>query len=94
MEKKELKSDIIEEMFDSIIPNDMIGEQYSDDVALIFKPTKKLIQTKTKYQKVDIVKTDYWGQVLFLDNLLMKTQKDGHIINEMIGYGIINWTPS
>lgn len=89
MLKETLKSDIIEEMFTSIIPLECIGEQYADDVALIFKPTERLVRVKTKYQKVDIVKTDYWGQILFLDNLLMKTDRDGYIINEMIVHPVM-----
>jgi len=67
-----------------IIPSDCVGEQYADDVALIFKPAKTLISQKTKYQQVDIIETETYGKILFLDNLLMKTDKDGHIVNEMI----------
>ncbi|MCL2065495.1 MAG: hypothetical protein FWG98_14140 [Candidatus Cloacimonetes bacterium] len=89
MSEKNLKSDIIEEMFTSIVPSNCIGEQYQDDVALIFEPTDVSIATKTKYQKVDIVQTKYWGQILFLDNLLMKSDKDGHIINEMIVHPVM-----
>ncbi len=89
MENNEMKSDIIESMFTSIIPEGFFGEQYSEDVALIFKSENILLSTKTKYQKVDIIKTKYWGQILFLDNLLMKTEKDGHIINEMIVHPIM-----
>ena len=89
MSEKNLKSDILEDMFSSIIPESCVGEQYSDDVALIFSPTEHLIRKKTKYQKVDIVKTTYWGQILFLDNLLMKTERDGHIINEMIVHPVM-----
>ena len=62
MEKNTYKSDIIEGMFNSIIPEGLIGEQYTKDVALIFKPEDILISTKTKYQKVDIVKTDYYNE--------------------------------
>jgi len=87
--KNEMKSDIIEDMFESIIPNNFFGEQYAEDVALLFKPEEVLLSTKTKYQKVDIIKTKYWGQILFLDNLLMKTDKDGNIINEMIVHPIM-----
>ncbi len=83
------KADIIESLFTSIIPPGCIGEQYADDVALVFKIKEVLYQGKTKYQKVDIVDTDYWGKILFLDNLLMKTEKDGHIINEMIAHPIM-----
>lgn len=61
-----------------------MGEQYTDDVALIFKIKKVLISQKTKYQKIDIINTDTYGKILFIDNLLMKTDKDGYIINEMI----------
>lgn len=71
-------------MSTSIIPNKFIGEQYTDDVALIFKVGKTLVNKKTKYQQVDIVDTKTYGKILFLDKLLMKTDKDGHIINEMI----------
>lgn len=71
-------------MSNSIIPKGFAGEQYSDDVALIFKIKKVLVAEKTKYQKVDIIDTETYGKILFLDNLLMKTDRDGHIINEMI----------
>ena len=71
-------------MADSIIPKGYIGEQYTDDVALIFKIKEMLISKKTKYQKIDIIQNDTYGKILFIDDLLMKTDKDGHIINEMI----------
>ncbi len=89
MSEKNLKADLIEEMFTSIIPENCIGEQYANDVALVFKPTEKIVSTKTNYQKVDIVQTPYWGKILFLDNLLMKTDMDGHIINEMIVHPVM-----
>lgn len=87
--RSEERAEYIQNLFTSIIPSGCIGEQYSDDVALVFKIKKVLLQTKTKYQKVDIVETDCWGKILFLDNLLMKTDKDGHIINEMIVHPIM-----
>lgn len=87
--REEKRAEYIQGLFNTIIPPGCIGEQYADDVALIFKVKKILVQTKTKYQKVDIVETDYWGKILFLDNLLMKTDKDGHIINEMIVHPIM-----
>ncbi|MCK4808478.1 MAG: polyamine aminopropyltransferase [Candidatus Aenigmarchaeota archaeon] len=71
-------------MEESIIPKGFIGEQYTDDVALIFKVKEVLVSKKTKFQKIDIIKNDTYGRILFLDDLLMKTDKDGHIINEMI----------
>ena len=83
------KAEYIQGLFKTIVPPGCIGEQYADDVALIFKVKRTLVQTKTKYQKVDIVETDYWGKILFLDNLLMKTDRDGHIINEMIVHPIM-----
>jgi len=86
---EQLKSDILENMFDQIIPDYCKGEQYADDVALVFKPNEITLTTKTKYQKVDIIQTSYWGQILFLDNLLMKTENDGYIINEMIVHPIM-----
>lgn len=76
-------------MSDSIIPAGFMGEQYSSDVALIFKVKSVLFSKKTKYQKVDIIDTETYGRILFLDNLLMKTDKDGHIINEMIVHPVM-----
>jgi spermidine synthase len=89
MSENTLKSDIIEGMFHPIIPDDCIGEQYDNDVALIFRPYEKTVEVKTKYQKIDIIKTHRWGQILFIDNLLMKTDIDGHIINEMIVHPVM-----
>lgn len=88
-DRGEKRAEYIQGLFKTIIPPGCIGEQYADDVALIFKVKKILVQTKTKYQKVDIVETDYWGKILFLDNLLMKTDRDGYIINEMIVHPIM-----
>ncbi|NOR85549.1 spermidine synthase [archaeon] len=88
-EKTNEKSKIIEELFESIIPTNFLGEQYCDDVALIFKPEKILVDEKTKYQKINIINTKSYGRILFIDNLLMKTDKDGHIINEMIVHPIM-----
>lgn len=76
-------------MNETIIPENCFGEQYADDIALVFKPNEIIYQTQTKYQKVDIIKTESYGQILFLDNLLMKTEKDGHIINEMIVHPVM-----
>jgi len=67
-----------------IIPDNFFGEQYSEDVALIFKPKEILLSQKTKFQKVDIINTKTYGKILFLDDLLMRTDKDGYIITEMI----------
>lgn len=83
------KAEQISGLFEPIVPPGFFGEQYAEDVALIFKPKKVLISAKTRYQKVDIIETDYWGKVLFLDNLLMKTDKDGYIINEMIVHPVM-----
>jgi spermidine synthase len=76
MTSEKSKSVIIEEMFEPIIPNNLFGEQYSNDIALIFKPKKILVQKKTKYQKIDIIETETYGKVMFVDNLLMKTDLD------------------
>ncbi|MDR2685362.1 MAG: hypothetical protein LBB23_01150 [Rickettsiales bacterium] len=73
----------------TLIAQGCFGEQYSDDVALVFKPSSIVFQGQTKYQKVDIIKNETWGQMLFLDNLLMKTERDGHIINEMIVHPVM-----
>lgn len=43
---------ITDETAQSIIPKGYFGEQYSNDVALIFKPKEILVQKKTKYQKI------------------------------------------
>ena len=83
------KAEVIEEMFEPIIPEGYFGEQYSNDVALMFKPKEILIQQKTKYQKIDIINTETYGKIMFIDNLLMKTDLDGHIINEMIVHPVM-----
>jgi spermidine synthase len=85
----ETKADTIEGMFKPIIPVGFFGEQYTNDVALIFKPLKIIAQCKTKYQKIDVIDTETYGRIMFIDNLLMKTDKDGHIINEMIVHPVM-----
>ena len=85
----ENKSKLEEAVVSSIIPKGFFGEQYDQDVALIFKPEKKLVSKQTKYQKVDIIQTKTYGKMLFIDDFLMKTDKDGHIINEMIVHPVM-----
>ena len=85
----ETKADVIEGMFKTIIPQGFFGEQYTEDVALIFKPLRIIDQCKTKYQKIDVIETKTYGRIMFIDNLLMKTDKDGHIINEMIVHPVM-----
>jgi len=39
---------------------------------------------QSKYQKIDIVKNDFFGKVLFLDGCFMLTEKDEYFYQEMI----------
>jgi len=76
-------------MSNKIINEDCVGEQYADDMALVFFPEKILLEKKTKYQNLKFIQTKTWGKILFIDDLLMKAEYDGHIINEMIVHPVM-----
>lgn len=54
----------------------------------------KLHSEKSKFQKVEVIQTDFFGKVLLIDGLIMLTERDEFIYHEMIAHVPINVHPN
>ena len=59
-------------------------ENQNEDVKFGIRVSEHLASVQSKYQKIDIVKNDFFGKVLFLDGCFMLTEKDEYFYQEMI----------
>lgn len=60
------------------------NEDTQNAVRLSFRTKKTLYHEESKYQKLDIIETDFFGRVMLLDGLVMLTEKDEFIYHDMI----------
>ncbi|MBI5151663.1 MAG: methyltransferase domain-containing protein [Candidatus Pacebacteria bacterium] len=68
---------------DTIIPQNQLGEQYAEDIALLVKPTKVLGEIKSKYQTSTYVQTKTFGRLLFQDGLIYLADTGNEALFEM-----------
>ncbi|MBA4536594.1 polyamine aminopropyltransferase [Bacillus aquiflavi] len=61
-------------------------EKQTDHFGITMKINRTLHSELTPYQKLDIVETAEWGNMLILDNMVMTTQKDEFVYHEMIAH--------
>lgn len=54
------------------------------DTALSFKIIKKLYSKKSKFQKIDVYKTEQHGNLMVLDGSYMVTEKEEFVYHEML----------
>jgi len=68
--------------------NIWIKEYYTDkkDTNISLRIKDYILHSKTKYQTIDIVDTEDWGRVFFLDNVVMTCEKYEFIYHEMISH--------
>ena len=59
-------------------------ENYDEKASLGLKVRKKLHEEQSKFQKIDIYETEFFGNLLTLDGLVMLTEKDEFVYHEMI----------
>ncbi len=55
-----------------------------DEIALSLKHSAKLYDQQSDFQKVEIYKTEAYGNMLTLDGMVMTTEKDEYVYHEMI----------
>jgi spermidine synthase len=61
-----------------------IREYHTPSSGLFFKPRRRLLSTRTRFQKMEIYETDSFGRVLLLDGLVQTTERDEFFYHEML----------
>lgn len=59
-------------------------EKYNDNASLGIKIKEKILERDSKFQKIEIYETEFFGKLLTLDGLVMLSEKDEFVYHEMI----------
>ena len=59
-------------------------EKHSEHAGLTLKVSKTLFSGESEFQKLDIVETPEYGELMLLDGLVMVTERDEFVYHEMI----------
>lgn len=57
--------------------------------SLTLTSEEPLLQKQSKYQKIQVVQSKYYGKVLVLDGVIQLTEKDGNSYNEMMVHPVM-----
>lgn len=66
--------------------NTPFTEFYNGQTGLIVGKGKSLFSEQTPFQKVEVFKTDTWGNLMTIDGLVMLSEKDEFVYHEMIAH--------
>lgn len=61
-------------------------ENYDDRASLGLKLKRKLHEEQSKFQKIEVFETEFFGNLLTLDGLVMLSEKDEFVYHEMISH--------
>ncbi|WP_026570813.1 MULTISPECIES: polyamine aminopropyltransferase [Sediminibacillus] len=61
-------------------------EKQTENFGITAKIKRTLHSEQTDYQKLDILETEEWGNMLVLDGMVMTTQKDEFVYHEMVAH--------
>lgn len=59
-------------------------EHYDEKASLGLKVRRKLHEEQSKFQKIEVFETEFFGNLLTLDGLVMLSEKDEFVYHEMI----------
>lgn len=59
-------------------------EYYSGKTGLTVGVNKVLFSEQTEYQKVEVLETDTWGNLMTIDGMVMLSEKDEFVYHEML----------
>jgi len=59
-------------------------EKYDEKASLGLKVKRKIHEEQSSFQKIDVYETEFFGNLLTLDDLVMLTEKDEFVYHEMI----------
>ncbi len=65
-------------------------ENYDNKASLGLKASEKLYEKQSEFQKVEVFKTDFFGNLMTLDGLVMLSEKDEFVYHEMIVHMPLN----
>lgn len=68
-------------------------EIYDEVYKMGYKFSEKLFSKASEFQKVEVYKTDYLGNVLFNDGLVMVSEKDEFVYHEMMAHVALSVHP-
>lgn len=61
-------------------------EKQTESFGITAKIKQTLHTEQTEFQKLDMVETEEWGNMLILDGMVMTTQKDEFVYHEMVAH--------
>ncbi|UFT98983.1 polyamine aminopropyltransferase [Radiobacillus kanasensis] len=61
-------------------------EKQTNDFGITAKIKKTLHEEQTEFQKLDMMETNEWGNMLVLDGMVMTTEKDEFVYHEMVAH--------
>ena len=62
------------------------ADQEKAELSYGYAVSKSLFSDRSEYQEVDIIETPVYGRALFLDHLMMTTEKDEFIYHELLAH--------
>ncbi|MFA6224203.1 MAG: polyamine aminopropyltransferase [Desulfomonilaceae bacterium] len=68
----------------SLNEKEWFTEAYENNTAFSVRFSKKLFETKSEFQKIEVYQTPVMGRVLSLDGCFMVTDKDAFVYHEML----------
>jgi spermidine synthase len=69
-------------------------EKQTPDFGITIRINKTLHTEQTPFQKLEIAETAEFGNMLFLDGMVMTSQKDEFVYHEMVAHPILNTHPN
>ncbi|KAB8127157.1 spermidine synthase [Gracilibacillus oryzae] len=61
-------------------------EKQTDNFGITMKINRTYHSEQTDFQKLDMVETEEWGNMLLLDDMVMTTEKDEFVYHEMVAH--------
>lgn len=61
-------------------------EKQTENFGITMKINKTLHTEQTEFQKLDMVETEEWGNMLLLDDMVMTSVKDEFVYHEMVAH--------
>lgn len=61
-------------------------EKQTDNFGITLKVNKTLHTEQTDFQLLEMAETEEWGNMLFLDGMVMTSEKDEFVYHEMVAH--------
>jgi len=71
-----------------------VREYHTPSSGIFFVPRRRLLSSKTPFQKMEIYETDSFGRVLLLDGLVQTTERDESFYHEMLVHPALSLHPA